>query len=261
MRTAPVRAASIRPGTPSRLPWSSSSGSTMRPSSRRISTSTCCRPRRVLMKTDAVAHGEVAAFHQRAGQLARQIHVLEPLHRPGAGGEQGDGGAVARLPPGFEKFGGQALQAVLPDVEEGAELADLQRPERLRHHAAHQPAVLPRIADAVRRRRCGRPARARRHPARGSGRRRRTASASGLPTWQLARRKPGLGKTSAGRQYARPTARSAGRTDRPAPPRAGGRAGRGPLSISGEFGGRDGQRHRVAPPAVFGLRRRRAGRR
>ncbi len=51
MRSAPARAASISPGTPSRLPASSSSGSIMRESSRRSSTSTCCRPLRVFRNT------------------------------------------------------------------------------------------------------------------------------------------------------------------------------------------------------------------
>ena len=50
-RTAPARAESSRPGTPSRLPGDSSSGSIIRPSSRRSSTSTRCRPRSVLRNT------------------------------------------------------------------------------------------------------------------------------------------------------------------------------------------------------------------
>ena len=68
--------------------------------------------------------------------------MLEPVRAAGARREQRDGGigAVRR----------QALQRVLPSVEERAQRADLRAAKGFRHHPGEHAAVLPRDGDAGR---------------------------------------------------------------------------------------------------------------
>ena len=68
----PARTASIRPGTPSRLPASSSSGSIMPPVQPAQQHVDLLQPLQRLEEHRAAAHRQVAALDQRAGQFARR---------------------------------------------------------------------------------------------------------------------------------------------------------------------------------------------
>jgi hypothetical protein len=99
------------------------------------------QPAQGLDEHHPAAHREIAAFHQRAGQFAREEHMLEPLVMPRAGGQQRHRGAGAAT-------GCEALQLILPDIKERPELPHRHRAERFGQHAGQKPAVLPRVADA-----------------------------------------------------------------------------------------------------------------
>ena len=96
-----------------------------------------------LEEQDAVAHRQVAALDQRAGQFAGEHDVLEPELVVGAGGEQGESG-----PLGASR--GEALQRVLPGVEERSEAPRRVGAEQFRERAREGAAVLQHVGDAGR---------------------------------------------------------------------------------------------------------------
>ena len=143
MRTVPPRIASSRPATPERRLGSSSSGSTSRPSTRRSSTSTCCNPTSVL-RYRRPSRTVRSPPSTSAQESSRERNMCS--NHCGCAVPPVSSATVGASRPG----GCQALQRVLPEVEKGAERADLRGTERLGQHARQQPPVLPRGADARR---------------------------------------------------------------------------------------------------------------
>ncbi len=193
----PPRTASSRPGTPIRLPASQLQRvdqPAVEPAQQHVDRLQALQR---LQEHRAVAHREVAALDQRAGQFARQEHVLEPVRMRRCR-------ASAAPTAGFGLPGRRQCAAA--------------RPARCRRTAAAgapASAGTPRASPGPaaggsrgrsrcrRRRRCGRPAPARRRPGRAPGRRRRSCrrrTRSCRP--RQARRKPGLAIDQGRRQDA-----------------------------------------------------------
>ena len=88
-----------------------------------------------------VAHREIAAFHQRVAEVARQERVFEIGLVIRTGRQQHD----ARI---FAIGGHQALQGVAIGLEEVGEPPDMGRAENIGQHARGDQTVLERVAGA-----------------------------------------------------------------------------------------------------------------
>ena len=119
---------------------SSSSGSTRPPAIAAQQHADRLQAAQRLQEQAAVAHGEVAALDQRAGQLARQQHVPVPGGIGVARRQQ------RRRPRARRRDPPQHVQA---ELDERIDVAEQLRGEQFRHDAAEPPAVLQRVRETV----------------------------------------------------------------------------------------------------------------
>ena len=146
MRTPPSRAAASRPGTPVAV------GRQLQRIDAVASLATQQHADRLqatqgLQEQPPAANRQVAAFHQRAGQLARQQDVAEPVRIGMAGGQQRDAARVADAASLWRRH--LAVQRVLPEFREVLQRAEQVGGEEFREDAAEPAAVFQRMGQTV----------------------------------------------------------------------------------------------------------------